>query len=529
MYEPTEETLPLSTSDIDIGRIAKNLHERLENVENDKFNLQEQLLDSKEKQSELGIENDRLHKKIVTLQQDLNTYINNQSRLEVHNYTQEQELTDLRKEVTQLTKEKNDLQKKLKLELDTFENNQLKWEQREETLCKQIRRLTETERSLQNNNTKRLSSINNNNNNNNNKNNTSSKKKQKPIESTSSSSPPSSYSLLSNPVTIDNNNTVTTRRTCSVRSAHESQVTELKQQLKTQETRLVKEMEDQDKRHSKRIRKLITEISNMKQINQSLMEENEGYQNLLNEKTMNGSFLLLGDKQDSTRKENYNQHGTTITGFSNLAAELHNVSTVTINSSYSTSSSSSSSTSSTSSNGDTKQPQSQNSAELYSEIKSLKDANNALNLYISKILIKIIENEDLEYLLSVDQQQQQQGQRVTFSQLDNNDTGTNTPPSNQIHNNNSGNNPPIMRKSFSSTMLSKILRRRRQNDQQEEQQINSKIHDNRSITKSLLTAPLKQLISLPAPAPAAPETSNNSEGRSQCKEELLIKPPSITG
>ena len=231
--------------------------------------------------------------------------------------------------------------------------------------------------------------------------------------------------------------------------------------------------------------------------------------------------------QDSTRKEDYNCNGTMVTGFSNLAAELHNVSTATINSSFSTSSTSSSSSGSgsgTSSNGDTKQPQNQNSAELYSEIKSLKDANHALNLYINKILIKIIENEDLEYLLSVDQQQQQ-GQRVTFSQLDNNDNDTNTPSSNQIHNNNISNNPPIMRKSFSSTMLSKILRRRRQNDQQEEQQINSKIQDNRSITKSLLTAPLKQLISLPA----APETSNNSEGRSQCKEELLIKPPSITG
>ena len=74
-------------------------------------------------------------------------------------------------------------------------------------------------------------------------------------------------------------------------------MTELKQQLKSQETRLAKEMTEQEKRQSKRIRNLETQISNMKQINQSLMEEIEGYQILLNEKTMNGPTLLLGDGQ----------------------------------------------------------------------------------------------------------------------------------------------------------------------------------------------------------------------------------------
>ena len=39
MYAPTEEILSLSTSDIDIERMAKTLHEKLENAEHDKLNV----------------------------------------------------------------------------------------------------------------------------------------------------------------------------------------------------------------------------------------------------------------------------------------------------------------------------------------------------------------------------------------------------------------------------------------------------------------------------------------------------------
>ena len=39
MYAPTEEILSLSTSNIDIKRMAKTLHDKLENAEHDKLNV----------------------------------------------------------------------------------------------------------------------------------------------------------------------------------------------------------------------------------------------------------------------------------------------------------------------------------------------------------------------------------------------------------------------------------------------------------------------------------------------------------
>ncbi|KAI9277114.1 hypothetical protein BDA99DRAFT_567948 [Phascolomyces articulosus] len=508
MYAP-EEPLAMSTSDMDIGRMVKNLHEKLENAENEKLNLQEQLLESIEKQSELAIENERLHKRMASLQQDINIYINNQARFEEDHCTQDQELTDLRKEVTQLTKVKNDLQNKLKSELDTSENNQLKWLQREEELCRQVRQLTEIERCHQKNKVSaKRSSVS-----------SSSKKVQNQATlNTNNKEQKSTEAFCSSP-TLPSSSSA--RRTCSIRSSYERQVTDLKQQLKTQETRLVKEMAEQDRRQSRRIKYLETEISNIKQINQSLMEENEGYQVLLNEQSMNGS-LLLGDPQqihtiyqDLTNTNNPMTE-TTTSGF-NLAAELHNLSSKSIHE--------------TDGGGAKMQQQQQTNAELYKEIKSLKDSNHALNLYLNKILAKIVDNEDLEYLLSIDHQHQQHTSMSTpTSQQVNNSKINKTKASslNQIHD-----GPSIMRKSFSSTMLSKIIRRKQHTDQQITLKIQgpTTTSNDRQTSASLTSTPLGQSTvtsTVSATTTISNATTSNVDEPSRQKQNDYLKKQRIS-
>ncbi|KAI8144883.1 hypothetical protein BJV82DRAFT_606582 [Fennellomyces sp. T-0311] len=370
----TTEASAMSPTNIDIAKMIQTLHEQREVLENDKLAIQAQLVESTEKYSELANENDRLHKRIRSMQHDVSGYIKAQSLLETEKYNLEEELAGLRKSIAQLTREKNDLEKKLKEEFEISENSQMKWQQREEALCKQIHQLSQADRAkAAGRNTK--------------------KKTQHDKSSDTTQQP---------------------RRACSIKTSYERQISGLKQEIKQQELKSAKDMEEQQRRQASKTKSLEREIANMKQINQSLMEENEGYQALLREKVMSGEIGALS--QDTPESID----GTC----SNLAAELNSVST---------------------------NPNDRDGyPELNAEIKSLKDANRALQLYLNKILAKIIDNENLEYLLSVD--------------------GSAAPPSKPSV---SQSAVPIVRKSFSSTMLSKILRRRQQGDQQ----IHLKVHD----------------------------------------------------
>lgn len=84
---------------------------------------------------------------------------------------------------------------------------------------------------------------------------------------------------------------------------------------------------------------------------------------------------------------------------------------------------------------------------LYDEVRSLKDTNRALQLYLNKILMKIIDNESMQHVLSVDDisatsNMHSPKQHDTMTQ-----SFTNTIPK-------------AMRSSFSTGFLSKFLSKR---------------------------------------------------------------------
>lgn len=86
---------------------------------------------------------------------------------------------------------------------------------------------------------------------------------------------------------------------------------------------------------------------------------------------------------------------------------------------------------------------------LYDEVRSLKDTNRALQLYLNKILMKIIDNESMQHVLSVDD----------------------IPATSNIHppkqhditiqpQSSTSTIPKVMRSSFSTGLLSKFLSKR---------------------------------------------------------------------
>jgi hypothetical protein len=107
------------------------------------------------------------------------------------------------------------------------------------------------------------------------------------------------------------------------------------------------------------------ELLEARMANARLMEDNESYQLLLSEKTLNGDF----SKADFMQTDNTS---TTGTGMGSLADELESV-------------------------GVGEEAESRRRFE--GEIKSLKDQNKALSLYIERIIGRLLQTEGFEHIL----------------------------------------------------------------------------------------------------------------------------------
>lgn len=55
---------------------------------------------------------------------------------------------------------------------------------------------------------------------------------------------------------------------------------------------MIQDQQTQIQQQSLRVEHLELEIANVKQVNRSLMEDNESYQILLHEKTISGEFMM---------------------------------------------------------------------------------------------------------------------------------------------------------------------------------------------------------------------------------------------
>ncbi|PGH36527.1 hypothetical protein GX50_00563 [[Emmonsia] crescens] len=109
------------------------------------------------------------------------------------------------------------------------------------------------------------------------------------------------------------------------------------------------------------------ELLEARMANARLMEDNESYQLLLSEKTLNGDFSK-GDFMHENNQEN--QHGGS--GLGSLADELESVGE----------------------GGDA-----DSRRRLEGELKSLKDQNKALSLYIERIIGRLLQTEGFEHIL----------------------------------------------------------------------------------------------------------------------------------
>lgn len=245
--------------------------------------------------------------KIAGIQQDNSTYNNTQARLETQLYAQEQDTADLRKQVQQLLKTKKDVEYKLQNELSSFEADRVAWQQREADLYNQIRAL-----SVSNNGEPRtprtprrrsvtsttlspfgfptpLSHIGEEDQEkkqqfNNNKSNQDSSDRHDGDDqlSTTKSTP----KLAS----IDSSYARESKIAQRTIKAQDKLILELKNELEQLKS-LLQEKDAQQQRQSLKVQQLEHEITNVKQVNQSLMEDNESYQILLHEKTISGEFM----------------------------------------------------------------------------------------------------------------------------------------------------------------------------------------------------------------------------------------------
>lgn len=143
------------------------------------------------------------------------------------------------------------------------------------------------------------------------------------------------------------------------------------------------ESENQGGGRLQEVEKLLMEA---RMANARLMEDNESYQLLLQEKTLKGDF---GQSDFSYMGTNSNQDALAAlegkTGGSSLADEL--------------SEAASNDGDNTNSNNTNRRSQPMTERRLESELKSMKEQNKALTLYINKIIERLLQHQDFEKIL----------------------------------------------------------------------------------------------------------------------------------
>ncbi|KAL4910319.1 hypothetical protein BDW74DRAFT_50782 [Aspergillus multicolor] len=119
-----------------------------------------------------------------------------------------------------------------------------------------------------------------------------------------------------------------------------------------------------------RQRELEKELLEARMANARLMEDNESYQLLLSERTLNGDFAK-GDFMREVHPDTADAKETA-GGLGSLADELESADA---------------------------RPESDDNRRLESELKALKDQNKALTLYIERIISRLLQHEGFEHIL----------------------------------------------------------------------------------------------------------------------------------
>ncbi|KAI8380631.1 hypothetical protein EDC96DRAFT_491646 [Choanephora cucurbitarum] len=361
--------------------LIHSLQDQIKKGQEVESELRHQLETLEGQQRELHNDNDYLRQKMSAIQLDNSNYSNSQARLETQLYAQEQDISSLRKEIQQLSKAKRDAEKKLIAESQDYENDKSMWQQREADLYNQIRSLsvnnsneprtprtprrrsvTGTTLGIMSPFTTGLGDINENNN---------------IIEEQDGSRDERPTPKLAS---IDSSYAREAKIAQRTIKAQDKLILDLKSELEKQKN-LIAKQQSEFQLQSLKLVHLEHEIANVKQLNRSLMEDNESYQILLHEKTMNGEFMMnpiMQVEDNPTMKESASSSSNQ--GL-NLAEEL----------------------ASSIPDWQKESEADQTIQKLNDENKTLQDTNRALQLYMNKILMKIINNKQLEDVLSIDQ------------------------------------------------------------------------------------------------------------------------------
>ncbi|CAG8573253.1 19970_t:CDS:2 [Rhizophagus irregularis] len=329
-------------------RDLTSLRQELDNVQNLNASLHEQLEHTHKENLSLTDDNTFLRKKILSHQHEINNSHNECVRLESELYQQVQEIERLRKENVGFLKNKREVERKLREETQAFEKDRVVWQERESELIDQIKALQDT------------------------------------------------VSVLA-----QQNEQVSERR--DEENSYYAAARELKnvqrsiKELERRNNELATELEKAkqatnesvniSKNHVRRIQQLENELSQVKHMNQSLMEENESFQRLIFEKTMKGEFMFnpIMQLNDSHKHADVIKKITNGISGNALEAELTRADELT-----------------SSLLGERVHKESDHTIidKFQEEIKSLNDANKDMRLYIEKILHRILDVQGFEEILS---------------------------------------------------------------------------------------------------------------------------------
>lgn len=130
-----------------------------------------------------------------------------------------------------------------------------------------------------------------------------------------------------------------------------------------------------------RQRELEKELLEARMANARLMEDNESYQLLLSEKTLTGDFTK-GDFMQHAHPQKQSSGG-----LGSLADELESVDET---------------------------PETETSTKVDAEVKTLRDQNKALTLYIERIISRVLQHDGFEHVL--DRNEDEVGSKVTKSE-----------------------------------------------------------------------------------------------------------------
>ncbi|KAG2206539.1 hypothetical protein INT47_008556 [Mucor saturninus] len=362
----------------EIKLVIQSLQDQIKYGQEQNIELRDDMDNQSKQQKALSNDNDYLRQKITAVQLENSNYSHTQARLETQLYAQEQDLLKFRKQVQQLSKAKKDAEKKLIAESEEYENDKSHWQQREADLYNQIRSLSVTNEPRTPRTPRRRSVT------------ASTLGIMSPFTSglgdigelqPQESQHEEDDILLKTPklAVIDSSYAREAKIAQRTIKAQDKMILDLKNELEKQKAVLA-DRQSEAQLVSLKLVHLEHEITNVKQLNQSLMEDNESYQILLHEKTINGEFMMnpIMQVEEAPTKE-----PTTSSSGLNLAAEL---------------------ASSIPDWNNRKEAESDQAIQkLTDEVKMLQDTNRALQLYMNKILMKIINNKQLEDVLSIDQ------------------------------------------------------------------------------------------------------------------------------